>query len=237
MTKLSFVIPVYNGEAWVAEAIQSCLRQTHKDIEVVVVDDKSEDSTPVVLDHFKKLDNRVKVITNELNKGSGASRNVGCAAATGDILAVLDADDVSDDHRAKATVNAFKDGGNFYFHGGAAIVDANLGALSTHIPQPFNIAHAIDSLQCGIVHSTAAFTKKLWVDYPFDEDEFVALGMEDWNQQMRLALDGVEIKSTPAVLAAYRAMSGSQSRWRDEEKVRKVKLAFLDARGAKNVTA
>lgn len=88
--RVSVVIPVYNGERFLAAAVESALQQTYGHMEVVVVDDGSSDATPEVLASFGS---RLRAIRQE-NRGVAAARNRGMAAATGELVAFLDADDV-----------------------------------------------------------------------------------------------------------------------------------------------
>jgi len=90
MPWVSVIIPVYNGVATVAEAIDSALAQTFKDFEVIVVDDGSTDATPELLLRYA---DRIKVICQS-NRGAAAARNVGVAASGGEYLAFLDCDDI-----------------------------------------------------------------------------------------------------------------------------------------------
>jgi len=87
---ISVVIPVYNCEAFVSEAIESVFAQAHSSFEVIVVDDGSTDSTPEVLAQFG---NRIEVVTQE-NRGQSAARNVGIRQARGEYIGLLDADDL-----------------------------------------------------------------------------------------------------------------------------------------------
>jgi glycosyltransferase involved in cell wall biosynthesis len=88
---VSVIIPVFNQAAFVRQAIDSALRQTLAPCEVIVVNDGSTDETAAVLDQYKD-DPRVRVITQS-NQGVATARNEGAAAATGSLLAFLDADD------------------------------------------------------------------------------------------------------------------------------------------------
>lgn len=107
MPKLSFVIPTYNRVAWVGQAIESCLGQSETDVEVVVVDDCSTDGTDELLEFYKE-NPRVKLIKNEVNLGAGRSRNIGANAATAEIIAVMDSDDLCIHTRAEETLNWFE---------------------------------------------------------------------------------------------------------------------------------
>ena len=87
---VSCVVAVFNGERYLAESLQSVLAQTYPRLELIVVDDGSIDGTAQVIADFGR---RVRCI-RETNSGLAAARNRGIAAASGDFLAFLDADDV-----------------------------------------------------------------------------------------------------------------------------------------------
>jgi glycosyltransferase involved in cell wall biosynthesis len=89
MPKVSVVVPVYNGERFLQEALDSVLAQTYQDYEVICVDDGSTDGS---LDVFKKYSGRVSVI-RQPNSGQGAARNAGVGRASGAYVAFLDQDD------------------------------------------------------------------------------------------------------------------------------------------------
>lgn len=88
MKKCSIVIPAYNYAQYLDDCIQSCLNQTYKNIEVIVVDDNSTDNTYEVVKKYP-----VSYIKNETNLGLSVSRNIGIFVATGDRVLCLDADD------------------------------------------------------------------------------------------------------------------------------------------------
>jgi glycosyltransferase involved in cell wall biosynthesis len=90
MTTVSAIIPTFNGEAFIARAIESALTQTTPPNEIVVIDDASTDRTAdLVAARFPRL----RLLRLECNVGSGAARNAGIAASTGEIVAFLDHDD------------------------------------------------------------------------------------------------------------------------------------------------
>jgi glycosyltransferase involved in cell wall biosynthesis len=91
---VSVVIPCYNAQRWIGKAIQSCLNQTYHPLEVIVVDDGSTDhSKQIVLAAARNLDIDVRLIECT-HKGASATRNQGLAAAAGDHVQFLDADDL-----------------------------------------------------------------------------------------------------------------------------------------------
>jgi glycosyltransferase involved in cell wall biosynthesis len=83
---ISIVLPVYNGEKYLAMSIESCLNQTYENIELIIVNDCSTDDTLGIANRFAESDNRVKIINNRENKKLPASLNIGHREAKGDLL-------------------------------------------------------------------------------------------------------------------------------------------------------
>lgn len=86
MPKISIVLPVYNGEKYLAEAIDSIINQTFKDWELIIVNDCSKDSSEFIVREFMKKDERIKLINNNENKKLPESLNVGFREAKGEFL-------------------------------------------------------------------------------------------------------------------------------------------------------
>jgi hypothetical protein len=107
---VSIVMAVFNGEAFLAEAVESILGQTLRDFEFVIVDDGSTDGTSGILSDYAKRDPRVRVFTQQ-NKGRADSLNFGINLARSDLIARMDADDISLPHRLKDQ-REFMDGHN-----------------------------------------------------------------------------------------------------------------------------
>lgn len=91
-TKISIIVPVYNVAEYLPRCLESCIRQTLHDIEIICVDDGSTDNSLEILRHYARMDNRILVIHQE-NKGLPGARNTGLAAAHGDFIMFLDSDD------------------------------------------------------------------------------------------------------------------------------------------------
>ena len=90
MPRVSVIIPAFNNEATLAEAVQSVQSQTYVDWEVIVSDDASTDGTAAVAEGFG---GPIRVVRNPENRGSGPARNAAVEVAEGELLALLDADD------------------------------------------------------------------------------------------------------------------------------------------------
>lgn len=90
--KISVIVPVYNAERYIGPCIESILAQSHTDLECLLVDDGSKDSSGYICDEYAAKDGRVKVIHQE-NGGEIAARSAGIRTAQGDYLYFVDADD------------------------------------------------------------------------------------------------------------------------------------------------
>lgn len=94
MEKVSIIMPLFNAEKYLPEALQSVLNQTYKDFELICIDDCSTDGTRAIVGQFQKKDARIKILANEERSGAAFSRNKGLKAAKGEYLVFLDGDDV-----------------------------------------------------------------------------------------------------------------------------------------------
>jgi len=83
---VSIVLPTHNGSRYIEEAIQSCLNQTYRDVEVIVVDDGSTDDTANKVEHYQTVDQRLKLIRQDRNRRLPAALNAGFARAAGAYL-------------------------------------------------------------------------------------------------------------------------------------------------------
>jgi len=105
---LSIIIPLYNAENTILRCIKSVTGQTFKDIEIIVVDDCSNDGSLSIVQNIN--DDRIIIIKNEKNMGTGASRNIGMEASSGSYIGFLDNDDYVDiDYFKKMTDKIIKE--------------------------------------------------------------------------------------------------------------------------------
>jgi glycosyltransferase involved in cell wall biosynthesis len=100
----SIVIPCYKGARFLPEAIESCLRQTHQQLEIIIVDDASPDNCAEIADHFARLDRRIRVIRHEKNGGVSRAFNTGFDAARGNYMIRLAQDDFFREDAVEAMV-------------------------------------------------------------------------------------------------------------------------------------
>ena len=93
MIKVSVIVPVYNKEPFLEEALNSIINQTLREIEIICVDDGSTDSSLAILQQYAKTDARIQILKQN-NSGPGPARNLGMKHASGEYLVFMDSDDV-----------------------------------------------------------------------------------------------------------------------------------------------
>lgn len=93
MKKLSIIIPAFNSEKYIEKCINSILMQKYVNLEIIIVDDHSNDNTYEICKNIEKIDKRVKTYRNDRNRGVSYSRNLGIDYAMGEYITFVDADD------------------------------------------------------------------------------------------------------------------------------------------------
>jgi teichuronic acid biosynthesis glycosyltransferase TuaG len=97
---ISVIIPLYNAEKFIAETIETVLKQTYQNFEILIVDDCSTDGSVSIVNHMAEDDDRIKLIQSDTNFGGPAKpRNIGVEHAKGEYIAFLDADDLWDEKK------------------------------------------------------------------------------------------------------------------------------------------
>ena len=98
-TKVTVIVPNYNKSIYLEQCIKSVAMQTYRPLEILVVDDASKDSSIELLTHLQKEYSFLKIVALKRNGGVSHARNVGIAAADGDIITFLDSDDYYINHK------------------------------------------------------------------------------------------------------------------------------------------
>lgn len=92
MKQVSVIVPVYNAARYLESCIDSITNNTYRDLQIILVDDGSTDSSAAICDRFAANDSRIVVI-HQCNSGIISARNAGICAASGDYISFVDADD------------------------------------------------------------------------------------------------------------------------------------------------
>ncbi|HEY1360222.1 MAG TPA: glycosyltransferase [Thermoleophilaceae bacterium] len=157
MPGISVVMPVYDGERFIAEAIESVLAQSRPAAEMIVIDDGSTDGSAAVVERFPQ----VKLIRTE-NRGPAAARNTGVAEATGELITFLDADDLMKPDRLERQAAALEEdpSASFALGRGEVILEAGVEP-PTWVPEE----------RQWYAHMTLFTTRRAFeLIGPFDED-------------------------------------------------------------------
>lgn len=119
---VSVIIPAYNAELYIKEALESVLGQTYQEFEIIVIDDGSTDNQKEIISTLMEKDDRIKYFYQE-NSGVSIARNHGILLSKGDYLAFLDADDVWYPNNLELKVEKFESGKFGLVHSSANIID------------------------------------------------------------------------------------------------------------------
>jgi teichuronic acid biosynthesis glycosyltransferase TuaG len=124
---ISVIVPIYNAETYLEETISSALNQTYKNIEVILVNHSSTDDSVLIIEKYRKIDSRIKVITLDINKGGPAyPRNEGLKISMGEYVAFLDSDDVWLTKRLEKQISIFNNNNNIdIIHSDSYTIDVN----------------------------------------------------------------------------------------------------------------
>lgn len=104
---ISIIMPVYNSEKYISEAIESVCSQSHKNWELLIVNDGSTDHTPEIIDHFSEKDSRIKVFHRK-NEGVSMARNFALNKISGEYVTFIDSDDMYHADRLKHMMKVFE---------------------------------------------------------------------------------------------------------------------------------
>lgn len=227
--KASFVIPAYNADSFLRETLDSCLDQTEDDIEVIVVNDGSDDGTEELLRHYSKRDPRVIPVHLIKNVGRSEARNIGNKKAKGDFICVLDADDKAVRDRVKRTLECFKKHNSDLVYGGYVTIDTFSNMMQRFAPDPFSAERSLKYKTHFILHSTLAYRRGVTLNVQYQKEPYDKLGIDDWRFIWDCALKGYKFAYVKQPLAYYRVVGDTISHTRDEKEVLRVKDAFHEA--------
>jgi glycosyltransferase involved in cell wall biosynthesis len=210
VASLSVVIPAYDAQATVLAAVRSAQAQAQDgfEVEVVVVDDGSRDAT---VDVARSAGDGV-VVLSQANAGPAAARNTGIAAASGDLLAFLDADDELLPGWAAAVAALLDDGAGVAFTDALIVAppdDRPVGRYSAEVDVPPDAEQAQRIFAENFVISTACLRAKTVRGLGGYDTAF--RGVEDWDLWMRVVLEVGPARRDPRPLSLYRRGHASVS--------------------------
>jgi glycosyltransferase involved in cell wall biosynthesis len=200
---VTVVIPAYNGGVLLRAAVDSVLAQTYEPIEIVVVDDESPEPLEPFLDGV--LD-RVRIVRQQ-NTGTAGARNRGIAEARGELVALLDQDDLWDPEKLARQLPLFVDSRTALVHAGARFINAEGTVTSVVTGDPTLDTHRMLEA-CHVAVQTVVVRRSILDEVgPFDVSLSAA---DDWDMWIRI-IDRFPIAAVPDPLATVRVHPGNQS--------------------------
>jgi glycosyltransferase involved in cell wall biosynthesis len=207
MTRVSVIIPAYNAAAFVGEAVNSALAQSHPDVEVIVVDDSSTDGTPEILARYG---DRIRV-HRQPNGGVSSARNTGAALAGGDWVSFLDADDVWAPRKIEAQLTAAVDGEWVYtnrFNFGAR---GPLPEIQSDVTLMTEGDVFVPLLMRGNFITVSSVMMRTALFQQLGGFHHQPGGCEDWDLWLRASSRHHQIRFVPEPLVGYRFTGSSMS--------------------------
>lgn len=159
---VSVVLPFYNAEKYLMESARSVLDHDYQSLELLLVDDKSTDRSPEIARYLKDIDSRVRVITHDINRGAGMSRNTGVATARGRYIFFLDSDDLLQQGALKLLLETAEREGVEVVIGSCEQID-EAGVVSDHD----RIFDSGDRASFGLFEGDEAVRRWLGIDWLF----------------------------------------------------------------------
>lgn len=203
--KISVIVPVYNTEKYLAESLDSVIRQTFKDIEIICVDDGSTDNSSNILSKYAKKDSRIKVISQK-NQGVITARNNAIKQAEGDYIYTLDSDDVIDETTLEKSYKAI-------IAGKGDIITCRIMCFGEQneemrLPKPNKINMAGGNcLVNAALFKKSLFDKSGGFDHAFDKE------LEDYDFWLNMVYrQNATFYRIPEILFFYRIKPAQESR-------------------------
>lgn len=157
LEKISVIIPVYNAENTIVQALDSILNQTYPVFEIILVNDGSKDNSEAIILNYKKNNAQVNIeYYSQKNQGPSVARNLGIKKSKGDYITFLDSDDYWINTKNELQMKAFSENKDVYLVGGNRI-----GFNKTNIPiNSFNVIPFSKILIANRFHTPAVTIKK-----------------------------------------------------------------------------
>ena len=204
---VSVVMPAYNSERYIAEAVESVQKQTFHEWELLIIDDGSTDRTIEIAKEKAEEDRRIHVYENTRNQGVAATRNRGISLASGQYIALLDSDDIWKDEKLERQLQIAKDDDVGIIYSSYALIGSSGEKAGNDFVVPENITFRQMLANNYIGCSTVMIKRSIAAEHPFSTEFY----HEDYALWLSLLEAGVKAAGAPEVLVLYRVHAGSKA--------------------------
>ena len=204
---ISIIMPVYNTDKYLAEAINSVLNQTYQNFELVIVDDHSTDNSSKIINSFKS--EKIKYTRLDRNTGAANARNVGIMQSIGNIICFIDSDDIWDENKLKKQYEFMTS--NKYAFCYCKYKKMNENGITKEIKYKYN--HKITYKD--LLNNTEIGTSTVMLNTKLISKELIKMNhynsCEDTATWLRITKQGFDAYILPEYLAIHRVRRGSLS--------------------------
>ena len=206
-TLVSIITPVHNGAEYIEETIQSVLKQSYQDWEMLIIDDASYDATDAIVSTYTKKDQRIQLISLDENKGVSHARNVGIKMAKGRYIAFLDSDDLWMPEKLTEQVAFMKEGDYAFTFSSYIVCDESNNWHSKKISIDLEVDYETLLKKGNQIACLTVMIDKNKVDISMPN-----IPHEDYATWLSITKKGVKAFGINQPLAIYRRRSKSVSR-------------------------
>lgn len=204
---VSIIMPAYNAERFIEEAIRSVISQTVSDWELLVLDDCSQDRTPEIVKQLASEDVRITLIQNEVNQGVAKTRNRGFDLCRGKYIALLDSDDVWHPEKLELQLKCISENNADIAYCSYSLIDETGVKTRNDFIVPPTTTFENFLIQSVISCSTVLLSRQIVENYRFKDNYY----HEDLVLWLQLLQDGYIACGVTSVLARYRVMEGTRA--------------------------
>ena len=217
-TFISVIMPAYNCDQYIEEAINSVTNQTYQNWELLVVDDCSNDKTTQIIEKLSKVDSRIRFYSNKKNQGVSATRNKAISLANGSWLAFLDSDDIWDKTKLEKQINYANDRNAEFIFTGSSYTNED----GEFYPGGFEVPDEVIYEQLrnqNVISCSSVLIKRHFFDtIQMENDEM----HEDYGVWLRVLRLGVTAYGINEPLLVYRISRNSKS----GNKIKTIKMTY-----------
>jgi glycosyltransferase involved in cell wall biosynthesis len=200
---VSIIIPTHNREKVFPKSVDSVLKQTYKNWELIIIDDRSSDNTKNIINQYSQKDNRIHYFKNRHKQGPAGARNQGIELAKGEFIAFLDSDDIWYTDKLKKCLKKLEAGADLVCHGMRYIKDGKYWKDVMCGPEKMAAySKLLYNGSCIVISATVVRKECLRRVSGFDENP-VIISAEDYELWLKLAQEKIRFSFINEILGEY----------------------------------